>query len=126
MRIATIVMGSLTAGYGVLELVKPDLLARQTEMTPAHPVIAARLRRVSRLMGARDVVSGGALALARTRTQRRVATAVRAAFDVTDGVVLTSTLPRPAPTGKILAITGGWALLSVIAAVIAERSTAGT
>jgi hypothetical protein len=77
-------------------------------------------------MGARDVVSGGALALARTRTQRRVATAVRAAFDVTDGVVLTSTLPRPAPTGKILAITGGWALLSVIAAVIAERSTAGT
>ena len=30
MRIATTVMGTLTAAYGVLELVKPDILAKQT------------------------------------------------------------------------------------------------
>ena len=77
MRIATIVIGSLTAAYGLPEFAKPDILARQTEMT-THPAIAARLRRVSQLLGARDVLSGTALALARTRTQRRVATAVRA------------------------------------------------
>jgi len=121
MRIATAVMGSLTAAYGVLELVKPDMLAKQTEMTPAHPVIAGQLRKLSMVMGARDVISGTALAVARTTTQRRVAAGIRVGFDITDGVLLSTRLPKPAPIGKILVITGGWALLSAIAAVLAER-----
>jgi hypothetical protein len=123
MRIATAIMGSLTAAYGVLELVKPDILAKQTEMTPAHPAIAARLRKISMVMGARDVVSGTALAVANTTTQRRIAAGVRVAFDLTDGILLSTRLPKPAPVGKILAITGGWALLSGASAIIAERTS---
>jgi hypothetical protein len=122
MRIATTVIGALTAAYGVLELVKPDILAKQTEMTGAHPVIAARLRRISMVMGGRDIISGSVLALARTAKQRRVAAGIRVAFDLIDGIALSSTLPKPAPKGKILSITGGWALLSAASAVIAERS----
>lgn len=121
MRIATAIMGSLTAAYGVLELVNPDILAKQTKMTGSHPVIADRLRRVSMLMGARDVISGTALALANTSTQVRVAAAVRCAFDVIDGIALSAALPAPAPKGKILGITGGWAVLSAASAVIATR-----
>lgn len=120
MRIATAVMGSLTAAYGVIELVKPDILAKQTEMT-SRPVVAARLRKVSMVLGARDVISGTALAIANTTTQRRVAAGIRAGFDLTDGILLSTRLPNPKPTGKILGITGGWALLSVASAVIAER-----
>ncbi|MEP6561635.1 MAG: hypothetical protein ABJD68_11275 [Nakamurella sp.] len=122
MRIATAVMGTLTAAYGVLELVNPDILAKQTEMAGSHPVIAGRLRRISMLMGGRDIISGTALAIARTPQQRRVAALLRVAFDLTDGIVLSSTLPKPAPKAKILGITGGWALLSAASAVIAERS----
>jgi hypothetical protein len=122
MRIATTVVGTLTAAYGVLELVKPDILAKQTEMSASHPQIAQRLRLVSRLMGGRDIISGGALALAKTPGQRRVAAGIRVAFDLIDGIALSAALPQPAPKGKILGITGGWALLSAAAAVIAERS----
>ncbi|MET0966282.1 MAG: hypothetical protein ABWZ02_07805 [Nakamurella sp.] len=122
MRIATTVIGSLTAAYGVLELVKPDILAKQTEMSVAHPEIAQRLRLVSRLMGGRDIISGTALAFARTPGQRRVAAGIRVAFDVIDGIALSAALPQPAPKGKILGITGGWALLSAASVVIAERS----
>lgn len=122
MRIATTVIGTLTAAYGVLELIKPDILAKQTEMSVAHPEIAQRLRLVSRLMGGRDIISGTALAFARTPGQRRVAAGIRVAFDVIDGIALSAALPQPAPRGKILGITGGWALLSAASAVIAERS----
>ena len=121
MRIATAVTGSLTAAYGVLELVKPDILAKQTKMTGSHPVIAARLRRVSMLLGARDIISGTALALATTPTQVKVAAAIRTTFDITDGIALTAALPAPAPRGKILGVTGGWALLSAASAVLALR-----
>jgi hypothetical protein len=122
MRIATTVVGTLTAAYGVLELVKPDILAKQTQMSVSHPHIAHRLRVVSRLMGGRDIISGTALALAKTPGQRRVAAGIRVAFDVIDGIALSAALPQPAPRGKILGITGGWALLSAASAVIAERS----
>jgi len=73
------------------------------------------------VMGARDVVSGTALAVAKTTTQRRIAAGVRVAFDLTDGILLSTRLPKPAPVGKILAITGGWALLSGASAIVAER-----
>ncbi|MET0864581.1 MAG: hypothetical protein ABWZ98_09635 [Nakamurella sp.] len=122
MRIATTIVGTLTAAYGVLELVKPDILAKQTEMHASHPVIAQRLRRVSMLMGGRDIISGTALAIAKTPGQRRVAAGIRVVFDVIDGIALSAALPQPAPKGKILGITGGWALLSAASAVIAERS----
>jgi hypothetical protein len=122
MPLATAIMGSLTAAYGVLELVKPDILAKQTEMAGSHPVIAGRLRRVSMLMGARDVVSGTALALARTPTQVAVGAAVRCAFDIIDGVALSAALPPPAPKAKIIGITFGWAALSAAAAAIARRN----
>ena len=122
MRIATTVIGTLTAAYGILELIKPDILAKQTEMSVAHPEIAQRLRLVSRLMGGRDIISGTALAFARTPGQRRVAAGIRVTFDLIDGIALSAALPQPAPKVKILGITGGWALLSAASAVIAERS----
>ena len=120
--IATVVMGTLTAAYGLLELLNPAILAKQTEMAGTHPVIADRLTKVSRVLGIRDIVSGTALAIARTPAQRRVATAVRVACDLTDGIALTATLPPPAPKAKILSITGGWAVLSLVAGIIAERT----
>ena len=122
MRIATAITGSLTAAYGALELAKPDILANQTKMIGAHPIIAGRLRRVSMLMGARDVVSGTALALARTPTQITVTAAVRCAFDVIDGIALSAALPPPAPRLKIIGVTFGWAALCGVSAVIARRS----
>ena len=126
MRLATAVIGSLTAAYGVVELVKPDILPKQTEMTGSHPVIAARLRQVSMLMGVRDVVSGTALALAQTAGQVRTAGVIRSSFDVIDGVALVAALPSPAPKAKILLITGGWALLSAASAVISVRQAGGS
>lgn len=119
--VATVLMGALTAAYGLLEVLNPGILAKQTKMAGPHPLITAKLAKVSRVMGIRDIVSGTALALARTPVQRRVATAVRVACDLTDGIALTVSLPSPAPKAKILSITGGWAVLSVAAAVIAER-----
>ncbi|GAA2002882.1 hypothetical protein JL107_02260 [Nakamurella flavida] len=121
MPVSTTVVGSLTAAYGVLELLKPDLLAKQTRMAGTHPIIARRLRTVGRVLGVRDVVSGSVLAAASTPRARRIATAARVVFDLGDGIVLASTLPAPAPKGKILAVTGGWAALSLLALVAAER-----
>ena len=74
MRIATTLMGTLTAAYGVLEIANPGILAKQTQMAGTHPDVARTLRRVSQAIGTRDVISGTALALARTTTQRRIAT----------------------------------------------------
>ena len=121
MRIATLIVGSLTAAYGVLELAKPDILAKQTEMV-GHPVIADRLRTVSRAIGVRDVISGTAMALATTPLQRRITTAARVAFDVGDGITLAATLPKPAPKAKILLVTGGWAALSAAAGIVAAHT----
>jgi len=73
-------------------------------------------------LGIRDVISGTALAIARTPRQRRIAVAARVAFDLTDGIALSVALPTPAPVPKILLITGGWAALSASAAVLAERT----
>lgn len=122
MRIATLIVGSLTAAYGVLEFVKPDILAKQTQMVGSHPVVADRLRTVSRVLGVRDVASGAALALASTPRQRLITTAFRVAFDLGDGITLAATLPKSAPKGKILLITGGWAALCATAGVVAAHS----
>lgn len=118
-----LIMGGLTAGYGVLEIVRPQMLADQTRMTGSHPEVARKLRTASIGLGVRDVVSGLALALARTPTQRTVASAVRVVFDLADGAVLTRALPAGAPKGKILAVTTGWAALSAAAGVLARRGT---
>jgi hypothetical protein len=122
MRIATLIVGSLTAAYGVLEFVKPDILAKQTEMVGIHPVVADRLRTVSRVLGVRDVISGTAMALASTPLQRKITTAARVAFDLSDGITLAATLPKPAPKAKILLVTGGWAALSAAAGIVAAHT----
>jgi len=122
MRIATLIVGSLTAAYGVLEFVKPDILAGQTDMAGSHPVIADRLRTVSRVLGVRDVVSGTAMALASTPLQRRITTVARVVFDLGDGITLAATLPSSAPKAKILLVTGGWAALSAAAGIVAAHS----
>lgn len=120
MKASDAVAGAITAGFGVVELVRPVGLVRGLHMTE-HPEIAARLRVLSRVWGVRDILSGAFMAFARSDRQLQLAYGLRGVFDAADGVLYLVALPPPAPKRFIALVEGGLALTSAFAVLAIQR-----
>ncbi|MDO3646194.1 hypothetical protein [Nocardia mangyaensis] len=112
------ILGIATAAYGAAVTVRPAILLRPSGLgTGAEP----ELRTLARSVALRDVLSGIALAAAAGPRARAVAALVRVGSDVADTVVFGHALKGRPERGKTLAVTSGWGLLCLAAAVYEHR-----
>ncbi len=116
------ITGGLTAAYGLLSIAAPGILARQTRQLDAIGIPSPGIVISSRLFGIRDVISGTAMVVAPPGRARNLAVALRATFDLTDGIVFARALPDPAVKRKVFAVAAGWSLICAASGVVAARS----
>jgi hypothetical protein len=102
------IAGALTAGYGVLSIAKPGLLAKQLKQTDVLGNPQAGAVVASQTVGVRDLVSGLSLVLLPAGKARTAAIVARVAFDVSDAVLWPQALPDPAVQKKIRAVGLAW------------------
>jgi hypothetical protein len=114
-------MSVATAGYGVFALLRPRHLG--TALTK-DPVARAGFDTLALTYGARDLTVSTLGLLGRSERTVATAMAVRIAFDVSDGVILSSRADRAA-RGKVLGVTLGWATLNAVALMLDRRRAAG-
>jgi hypothetical protein len=107
-------LGALTAAYGAFTLVRPQSLARMAGLlTPDRPARAAT-RNLGWAIGARDLISGGAMMLATPGAPLRVALAARVACDAGDAIGFGVLVPRSS-RAKVIAVAAGWGLICAAA-----------
>ncbi len=112
------VLGAATAAYSAAVIVKPEVLTRPTGLGDS-----AATRILSTAVGARDLVSGLAVALAPAGAPMRLALMVRVAMDVGDAV-LGAASPDKATRNKVIGIALGWAALNALALLASQEETA--
>ena len=112
----TTVLGAATAAYGAAVLVQPRVMTSPLDLEDAPAT-----RALTRAVGARDVVSGLAVALAPPGWPRRVALLARIAADTGDAVVLGGSLFDPGARAKAAAGAGGWGLVNAVALALDLR-----
>jgi hypothetical protein len=103
------VLGAATAAYSAAVVAKPEVLTTPTGLGDTVATHA-----LSRAVGARDLVSGLAVALAPAGTPLRLALLVRVAMDLGDAA-LGLAAPDKAIRTKVVAIALGWAAVNALA-----------
>ena len=103
-------LGVATTGFGVLELVKPDLWSGPTGVTGPSPA----MRAWHHTLGTRDVVSGLAMTFAPAGAPLRAATLFRVVSDLSDAVAFGLNAPDAAAKGKAVGAAVGYAALNVL------------
>lgn len=107
-------LGALTAAYGAFTLMRPHSLARTAGLlTPDRPASRAT-RNLGWAIGARDLISGGAMMLAPPGAPLRAALAARVACDAGDAVGFGVSVP-PSSRAKVIAVAAGWGLICAAA-----------
>lgn len=106
----------VTLGYSAWVATHPETLRRQLADPVEWQVPAERL---TRTWAGRDV-PGAVLTLLGGSTGARVGALLRVAGDLTDASVLGPTVD-PAVRPKVLAVTGGYAVLNALALLVDER-----
>jgi hypothetical protein len=99
--------GTATAVYGLAVAARPGLLAGPSGLAGED------VRTALRPVGWRDAASGLALLLAPSGPALRTAAVLRIAADLGDAVLLGRTLPGRARRRGAVAVSAGWAALSV-------------
>lgn len=107
---ATRILGALTAGYGLNELLRPQHLAKAAHLGDPRNASPA-VRTLGAGLGLRDIVSGAAMALAPAGRMLDTAVAARVAFDVTDAVAFAIGSPGAKTKVKVAGVALGWAAL---------------
>jgi hypothetical protein len=109
-------IGVLTAAYGVSAILRPQTLARWTELgDPASP--SAAVRALSASIGVRDLCSGAAIVLAPRGRALRTALVVRATLDAGDAIVFGRLCPTRRARVTIAAVAAGWGALAAATAM---------
>lgn len=114
------ILGGLTAAYAAAVIVRPKVLAGPCDLTGPGGGLSTGVATLSRSVGARDLASGLAMVLAPTATATRVAIAVRVASDLSDALVLGSTLPTASARRKAAAVGVLWGALCAASALTLE------
>jgi hypothetical protein len=113
-------MSAATASYGVYALVSPRHLGNALTTNPreqsAYDVLA-------RTYGARDLTVSAVALLARAEDAVTAAMLVRIAFDVSDGLLLSTEARDATARTKVLGVTLGWAALNLAALLTDRRRT---
>ena len=113
-------LGVATAGYGGAVLVRPDLLLDPTGLADRHPDDPG-LATLARLVAARDLASGLAMAGASGPRALRTAIGARVASDVADTVLLALALRDDPRRTKAVAVAAGWGVLCGLSALAVRR-----
>ncbi|QKV90963.1 hypothetical protein HUT19_03755 [Streptomyces sp. NA02950] len=116
-------VGAATALYGVAVTAWPALLARPSGLVDAHGRTESATRVSLRPLGLRDAASGLAMAVAPRGPALTTATALRIAADLGDAGLLGRTLPGRERRAAAVAVSVGWAALSVVGLLAPGRDT---
>ncbi|MEU6084289.1 hypothetical protein [Streptomyces sp. NPDC047108] len=114
-------VGAATAVYGVAVTAWPALLARPSGLTDSQGRTAEATRISLRPVAWRDAASGLAMAVAPQGAPLTTATVLRIAADLGDAALLGATLPDRATRAKAVAVSVGWASLSVVGLLARPR-----
>lgn len=112
-------IGTATALYGAALMAKPSLLTKPTGLSTSADDVTIAGRVLSRAVGARDLVSGVAMALAPTPAGVRLAGAIRVGADVSDALGLGLGLPSGSARRKSAAVAAGWGALTILTLLLA-------
>jgi hypothetical protein len=110
MPVLSRVLGVSTIAFGVLEFAKPDLWARPTGIEGPSPA----MRTWHQTLGARDVVSGLAMAFAPAGPALRAATLFRIVSDSTDALAFGINAPEARLRAKAAGAALGYAALNAL------------
>ncbi|PPK68909.1 hypothetical protein V5P93_001282 [Actinokineospora auranticolor] len=114
-------LGLATAAYGAAILARPALMARPTGLVTSSGEPARGVAVLTRSIGARDLATGLAMAVAPAGAPLRTAIAVRVVADVVDAVGFGTGLPDASARGKSAAVAGAWAGLCALSALASGR-----
>ncbi|MCP9210708.1 hypothetical protein [Streptomyces cucumeris] len=118
-------VGTATALYGVAVTAWPALLARPSGLVDAQGRTEPATRVSLRPLGLREAASGLAMAVAPRGPALTTATALRIAADLGDAGLLGRTLPGRERRAAAVAVSVGWAALSVVGLLAPERDRSG-
>jgi hypothetical protein len=110
MPVLSRVLGVSTIAFGVLEFARPDLWAKPTGITGPSPA----MRTWHQTLGARDVLSGLAMAAAPPGPALRAATLFRIVSDSTDALAFGLNAPTAALKAKAVGAALGFAALNAL------------
>ncbi|MDT8914717.1 hypothetical protein [Amycolatopsis sp. PS_44_ISF1] len=116
-RVFPRLLGAATAGYGAAVLARPRVLAGPCGLIEADGRLSKSTTVLSRAVGARDLVSGLAMAVAPSRLAMTVAIGVRVACDASDAVVFGRGLPEAKARRNAALVAGGWAAVCALSFV---------
>lgn len=107
-------LGAATAVYGVVTLVRPQTLAEPVGLLEPDGSLAPSTRLTAALLGVRDIVAGGWMAVAPAGPQLRSAIVTRVLFDAGDAVLFGTLAPTPQARRKAAVLAGGWSALCAL------------
>ncbi|PKW15563.1 hypothetical protein [Saccharopolyspora spinosa] len=107
-------LGIGTAALGATIVVRPETLAVPCGLTDAAGKTSPGMAALCRGIGARDVVSGLALAFAPSPNPLRLAVVGRVATDIGDALLLGSLKPEPPTRSTLATFAAGRGLLSAL------------
>lgn len=108
------ILGAATAAYGLAALVRPRILARPVGMAEPDGSLSPAIRVAAGLIGIRDIVAGGWLAVAPEGPQLRTAIVTRALFDAGDAVLFGTLSPTADGRRKSALLAGSWSVLCAL------------
>jgi hypothetical protein len=114
------ILGAATAAYGLAALVRPRILARPTALEDPDGGLGPAVRIAAGLIGIRDVVAGGWMAVAPAGPQLRTAIVARALFDAGDAVLFGTISPTPQARRKAATVAGAWSALCALSLLAAR------
>lgn len=118
-------LGVATAAYGVATIVKPDVLARPTQLDTTTGEASWQLQTLIRAIGVRDVASGVAIAVSPPGRTLQTALLLRIAADIGDATVFGIALPARDARRKSVGGAGAWAALNLTALIGMRRNLRG-
>ena len=111
MPVLSRVLGVTTIAFGVLEFARPDLWAKPTGIIGPSPA----MRTWHQTLGARDVISGLAMAVAPAGPALRAVTLFRIVSDSTDALAFGINAPTARLKGKAVGAALGYAAVNALA-----------
>ncbi|WP_037908848.1 hypothetical protein [Actinacidiphila yeochonensis] len=117
-------VGAATAVYGFAVAARPAVLARPAGLVTPDGGVAEDTRLALLPLGWRDAASGLAMVVAPDGAALRTAALLRIAADLGDAVLLGRRLRTTSRRYVTIAVSVGWATLSVAALVAPERPPA--
>jgi hypothetical protein len=117
-HVASRLLTTATAAYGVYALVKPDHLGKAME---ADTKEMAGYNGLARAYGVRDLTISAIGLLGRSRGAARTTMGLRIAADIADCATLVQRAGDPTVKRKVAAVTLGYAALNATALLIDER-----